>query len=77
MNSYEVVTNPYADKVILLSMHIVVLHENQLTSLIREGLSFLMYTEASIMQFKSLAPVIDYTGYTRDYMSPKIIVQRS
>jgi hypothetical protein len=52
-------------------MHIVALRETEVTDLRREGLSFLMREEASIMRFKSAALVLDFTAYTRDFIVPK------
>jgi hypothetical protein len=44
------------------------LHESEVTDLIREGLSFLMCREASIMQFNSSDPVFNFAEYTRDFV---------
>jgi len=49
-------------------MHLVAFRENVITDPIRECLSFLMYTEASIIRFNSSALVLDFTAYTGEFI---------
>jgi hypothetical protein len=58
-------------------MYIVSFYGSEVTNLVWDVLSFLVYVEASIMQFSSSAIVLDFTVYTRDFMSPKIVIKRN
>jgi hypothetical protein len=51
-------------------MHIVAFRESEIKDVIRVGLSFLMFLQASIMRFNCSALVLDFTAYTRDFIHP-------
>jgi hypothetical protein len=57
-------------------MYIVALHECEVKDLTKEGLLFTC-TEASIMQSNISALMPGFIAYARDFMSPKMVVQRS
>jgi hypothetical protein len=52
-------------------MHIVAHGESEVRDLMREGLSFLIFTEASITRFNSSALVLNFTTYNRDFIYPQ------
>jgi hypothetical protein len=56
-----------------LTMHMVGLREMEVTHLIREGWSFLMWAEASIKRFNSSALVLELAAYTRDFVCPQTV----
>jgi len=53
-------------------MHIVAFPGSEVSDRVREGLTFILCAEASIMQFNSSALFPDFTACTRDFIRPQI-----